>query len=200
MRSLDPRLAGLPWLMPWHVTYLLAALGIYLLPVSLPACLLRWRWWKGAAAAAALAAFLAFPPRQNLYYEMMGSPIATLGFLDVALRAALGRSAGLVVLGLGAGLGAALLAELAGHAPGSPLAVARDKPLGMAQDKPGRGFALMVGAFWVMNLFSHLAWEKYLLPVLPLVYVLALRHAGLAELAQRAAWAFAAKTKAWEPA
>ncbi|MHC4479536.1 MAG: hypothetical protein ACYS8K_05365 [Planctomycetota bacterium] len=169
MRHLDPRLAELPAIMPWHVTYLLAACGLYLLPIAAATSLGTWHWPKAAWCGAALALFCLFPPRPNLYFELIDAPITTLGFLDVALRTGLGPTLELIVLGAGATLAAALHYEL----------------LVRAWRRSAGAFPWMIAAFWAMNLFSHLTWEKYLLPLLPLLYLGALRHPALSSVAER---------------
>jgi len=45
----------------------------------------------------------------------------------------------------------------------------------------------MLPAFWTMNLFSHLACEKYLLPVLPVAYLLCLYRSETCGLVERPA-------------
>ncbi len=159
MRAIDPRLEALPAVQPWNAAFLLAACGLYLLPVSVYLGRRRWGALKIGCVVAALAFFAAFPPRPNLYYEIIGSPIRTLGVLDAALRALLGDGGALAALALGMASAAVLHYELLGRSGGG-----------------GGDLKWMLAAFWAMNLASHLAWEKYLLPVLPLLYLLALRH------------------------
>jgi hypothetical protein len=158
--GLDPRMAALPAVQPRHVTYLFGAAGLYLLPLGLGAAALGWNRTKAACCAAAVLLFCVFPPRPNLYYQIMGAPIRTLGVLDSALRNALGHRAALVALAAAVVVAAALHYEL--------FARARTAQRG--------GAKWMIAAFWGMNLFSHLTWDKYLLPVLPLLYLTALRH------------------------
>jgi hypothetical protein len=156
----SPRLVELPLVMPWHVTYLAAACGLYLLPLTIWLGWRRWSVGKFAWVVAALLLFFIFPPRPNVFYELTGSSIRTLGFLDSALRSLFGAWGETALLAGGMGAAAVLHYEL----------------LIRGCQEDGDAFKWMVAAFWVMNAFSHLAWEKYLLPVLPLLYFLALRH------------------------
>ena len=169
MEAIDPRQAALPLVRPWHVTYMFAACGLYMLPAALAVAASRWNWRKAAFMALAVAAFLVFPPRPNLYYRLIESPIETLGLADSGLRALLGQTGALAVLAVGMAVGAALHYEL----------LFRGGP-------SGRPLALMIAAYWGMNLFSHLAWDKYLLPVMPLLYLAALRQPSLKTSAARA--------------
>ena len=156
----NPRLAELPLVMPWHVTYLAAACGLYLLPLAIWLGWRRWSVGKFAWVVTALLLFSIFPPRSNVFYGLTGSSFPTLGFLDIALRGLFGARGETALLAGGMGAAAVLHYEL----------------LVRGRQEDGNSLKWMVAAFWVMNLFSHLAWEKYLLPVLALLYFLALRH------------------------
>jgi hypothetical protein len=163
MRIVNPRLADLPAIMPWHLAYMLAACGLYLLPLAILSGGRHWSWGKLGCVAAGVAFFIAFPPRPNLYFQLVAAPIATLGFLDSALRALVGGKVEMVILAAGAGSAAALHYEL----------------LFRSHDDHRDAFKWIIAAFWFVSLFDHLAWDKYILPVLPLLYLAALRHPAI---------------------
>ena len=122
------------------------------------------RWW-GCVGAASILYWLA-PVRPAPPQVAVGTD--TVGFLHRAVRATVGRlgsSAPDVFFWLAFGLGVAVLA-----------AIARDVTLRRPARWPdARTFlGLAVLSFLAVMPFSYMHWEKYFMPVLPLVSVLVL--------------------------
>jgi hypothetical protein len=158
MRQIYPQLAALPFVQPTHVSYLLAAIGLYLWPL---AAWLSWRRWSMSAtvcAAAAAAWIVAAPPHANEFFVLIDVDITTLGLVDSALTRIDPGAFRTVVLAAGAAAGAVLHYELLARAPQASV------------------LRWVIAVYWLMNLFSHLTWDKYLLPVLPFIYLAALAH------------------------
>lgn len=159
MRTVYPQLAQLPVIVPAHISYLFASAGVYLLPLALWLAARRWTPAKLVWVVAAAGWVLLFPPRLNLYFALLGTPITTLGLADSVLDGFMRGSAKTSACALGAAIAAALHFEL----------LTRIRPR-------ERALSCLIVAFWATTLFTHLAWDKYLLPVLPLLYLAALTH------------------------
>lgn len=162
MRSVYPQLAPLPLVVPAHLSYMMASAGAYLLPLAVWIARQRWTPTKIGIAIGAAAWVLWFPPQPNLYFALLGRPIVTLGLVDSALDHVVHGTGRTMVYALGAAIAAALHVELFTRTPSSD-----------------SGLRWVLVCFWTMNLFTHLAWDKYLLPVLPFVYLAALAHPTL---------------------
>lgn len=163
MRTVYPQLAQLPVIVPAHISYLFASAGLYLLPLALWLAARRWTAAKLVWVVAAAAWVLLFPPRPNLYFTLLGEPITTLGLVDSVLDGFLQGSAKTSAFALGAAIAAALHFEL----------LTRILPR-------ERALSCLIVAFWTTTLFTHLAWDKYLMPVLPFLYLAALTHDSVA--------------------
>lgn len=163
MRTVYPPLEQLPVVVPAHISYLFASAGVYLLPLALWLAARRWTPAKLGWVVAAAGWVLLFPPRPNLYFALLGTPITTLGLVDSVLDGFMRGSAKTSAFAVGAAIAAALHFEL----------LTRIRPREHA-------LSCLIVAFWATTLFTHLAWDKYLLPVLPFLYLAALTHDSVA--------------------
>ena len=167
MRAVYPQLTALPVANPMHVAYLLAASGFYLLPLAARLAWRRWTWTKVLAVLLAAAWIAIAPPERNAFFALIDRPITTLGLVDSALSWLGSPALRTGMLAAGAGMAAALQFELLARTPESTLTL-----------------RVLLVAFWVMNAFSHLTWDKYLLPVLPFIYLMALTHPAMSRPAR----------------
>lgn len=133
---------------PQHAVYLLACVGAwFVIPemILFPSLVRRWSVeWRHALPGAIIVVLLAisFPPWHNVDY-----PIPTMGFLDKALGAVLPDVARVIVLGCLAVLG-----------------IARFRRLDLS--------LLLVVAHAVLMLKAHIAWDKYALPLLAVLWMI----------------------------
>ncbi|MFC2171766.1 hypothetical protein ACFLU6_03935 [Acidobacteriota bacterium] len=172
LRSGNPASPFLPFVKPWQVSYLLAVCGLYLLPLAVILGRRRWGWKKLASVSAGLMFFFVFMPRPNVYFEISDTPIRTLGFMDRALQAACGRTGEMFILAGGMILAMVLHCEIFVQPRAGP-ALDSQVISGTARH---RGFPWMIMAFWGVNLFGTVVWDKYLLLVLPFIFLAALTH------------------------
>lgn len=144
---------------PDFVNYLVLATGIY----SLPLALLRVRdiFQRERILHIALLTplFWLAMPRPNS--SVLNLPVKTLGYLDIALTGAFGDHKTLPYFLLWL-LGCLILYEV----------------FQIERHEPERLILFAIAGFFAMNLFAYMVWDKYLLMVLPFVFLsLARGHA-----------------------
>ncbi len=131
---------------PYVATYHVAALGFYLAPALVWTPRSRWFW--GGAFAAAVAYALA-PAHPNFSALLAGAGITTLGLVQ-RIACCLGGRGGHALLCLFAACGGALIGE----------ALRWRSELG-----------IFVALFVLGSTFNFQAWDKYLLDVIPIVFL-----------------------------
>ncbi len=144
---------------PDFVNYLVLATGVY----SLPLALLRVRdiFQRERILHIALLTplFWLAIPRPNS--SVLNLPVKTLGYLDIALTGAFGDHKTLPYFLLWL-LGCLILYEV----------------FQIERHEPERLILFAIAGFFAMNLFAYMVWDKYLLMVLPFVFLsLARGHA-----------------------
>lgn len=144
---------------PDFVNYLVLATGVY----SLPLALLRVRdiFQRKRILHIALLTplFWLAMPRPNS--SVLNLPVKTLGYLDIALTGAFGDHKTLPYFLLWL-MGCLILYEV----------------FQIERHEPERLILFAIAGFFAMNLFAYMVWDKYLLTVLPFVFLsLARGHA-----------------------
>lgn len=144
---------------PEFVNYLVLATGAYALPLALIRIRAIFQWQRLIAVAVLAPLFWFAIPRPNS--PLLNLPVRTLGYLDITLTKAFGDHKTIPYFLLWY-LGCLILYEVFSLEWGT-----LDKLIPLA-----------VVTFFVINLFAHMVWDKYLLLVLPLLFLsLARGHA-----------------------
>ncbi|MBI3780083.1 MAG: hypothetical protein HY278_03365, partial [candidate division NC10 bacterium] len=134
------------------VNYLVIATGVY----SLPLAILRTREilqpHRLLVAALLTPLLLTALPRPNP--EILDLPVKTLGYLDIALTSAFGDHKTFPYLVLWV-LGCLILLEV----------------LHIERHEPEKLILFAIAGFFVMHLFAHMVWDKYVLLILPMVFL-----------------------------
>jgi hypothetical protein len=135
---------------PEFVNYLVLATGAYALPLALIRIRAIFQWQRLIAVAVLAPLFWFAIPRPNS--PLLNLPVRTLGYLDITLTKAFGDHKTIPYFLLWY-LGCLILYEVFSLEWGT-----LDKLIPLA-----------VVTFFVINLFAHMVWDKYLLLVLPLI-------------------------------
>lgn len=144
---------------PAFVNYLVLATGVYCLPLAI--LRLRTLFQRQRLLRVLLLAPLFWIAIPHPNAAVLNLPVKTLGYLDIALTAALGdhKTLSYFLLWL---LGCLILYQV----------------FQAERTDPERFILFAIGGFFLMNLFAYMVWDKYLLMVLPFVLLsLARGHA-----------------------
>jgi hypothetical protein len=136
---------------PEFVNYLVLAAGAYSLPLALPRAREIFQRQRLVVAGLLTPLFWLAQPRPNP--EAL-SPVKTLGYLDVVLSRTFGdhKTIPYFLLWL---LGCLILCEV----------------FSIERQEPERFVRFAIAGFFVMHLFARTVWDKYLLLVLPLIFL-----------------------------
>jgi len=137
---------------PEFVTYLVLATGVYSLPLAILRIRDIFQWQRLGMIAILSPLFWLTVPRPNP--EVLNLPVKTLGYLDIALASIFGDHKAIPYFLLWI-LGCLVLYEV----------------FQVERREPQRLILYSIFGFFIMNIFSHMVWDKYLLMVLPLVFL-----------------------------
>jgi hypothetical protein len=144
---------------PEFVNYLVLATGVYSLPLALLRVRHMFQQQRLLLTALLTPLFWLAIPRPNS--AVLNLPVKTLGFLDIVLTRAFGdhKTIPYFLLWL---LGCLILQEV----------------IQIERHEPQKLLLFAIIGFFAMNLFTYMVWDKYLLMVLPLIFLsLAKGHA-----------------------
>ena len=137
---------------PEFVNYLVLATGVYSLPLAILRTREIFRRQRLLTAALLTPLFWLAPPRPNP--EALNLPVKTLGYLDIALTRAFGNNKPIAYFLLWL-LGCLILYEV----------------FQIERHEPEKLIPFAIIGFFGMHLFAHMVWDKYLLMVLPFIFL-----------------------------
>lgn len=137
---------------PEFVNYLVLALGVYSLPMAILRTREIFQRQRLVVVVLLMPLFWLAIPRPNP--EVLNLPVKTLGYLDIALTRAFGdhKTVPYFLLWL---LGCLILSEI----------------FHIERQEPNKLTIFAIAGFLVMNLFAHMVWDKYVLFILPLIFL-----------------------------
>jgi hypothetical protein len=144
---------------PEFVNYLVLATGVYSLPLAILRTRQIFQRQRLLTAALLTPLFWLAPPRPNP--EALNLPVKTLGYLDIALTSVFGDNKPIPYFLLWL-LGCLILYEV----------------FQIERHEPERLLLFAIIGFFGMHLFAHMVWDKYLLMVLPFVFLSLVRGYG----------------------
>lgn len=137
---------------PEFVNYLVLATGAYALPLAVLRARQIFQRQRLVVIAVLAPLFWLAVPRPNA--QILNLPVQTLGYLDIALTKAFGDHKVIPYFLLWL-LGGLILCEV----------------FSIEWGESGKLILFAIATFFVMNLFAHMVWDKYLLLVLPLLFL-----------------------------
>jgi hypothetical protein len=144
---------------PEFVNYLVLATGVYSLPLAILRTRQIFQRQRLFTAALLTPLFWLAIPRPNP--EALNLPVKTLGYLDIALTRVFGDNKPIPYFLLWL-LGCLILYEV----------------FQIERHEPEKLIPFAITGFFAINLFTYMVWDKYLLMVLPLIFLsLAKGHA-----------------------
>lgn len=148
-------LAQVPKINIHFPVYLFACLGFYAFPLICHRYKLLINKTAALVLPAAALVYLFFQPRPNFFYILLDSPITTLGLFHTLLGY-FPKPLDAVLMFLFYLLGVSFFISL------------------LIQEESAREIKIITVVFFLMNIGAHIVWDKYLMPVLPFIYLLAL--------------------------
>lgn len=137
---------------PEFVNYLVLATGAYALPLAVLRARQIFQRQRLVVIAVLAPLFWLAVPKPNA--QILNLPVQTLGYLDIALTKAFGNHKVIPYFLLWL-LGGLILCEV----------------FSIEWGESGKLILFAIAAFFVMNLFARMVWDKYLLLVLPLLFL-----------------------------
>ena len=137
---------------PEFVNYLVLATGVYSLPLAILRTRQIFQRQRLFTAALLTPLFWLAIPRPNP--EALNLPVKTLGYLDIALTSVFGDNKPIPYFLLWL-LGCLILYEV----------------FQIERHEPEKLIPFAIIGFFGMHLFAHMVWDKYLLMVLPFVFL-----------------------------
>ena len=137
---------------PEFVNYLVLAVGVYSLPMAILRIRKIFQRQRLVVVVLLMPLFWLAIPRPNP--EVLNLPVKTLGYLDIVLTRAFGdhKTVPYFLLWL---LGCLILSEI----------------FHIERQEPNKLSIFAIAGFFIMNLFAHMVWDKYVLLILPLIFL-----------------------------